>query len=79
VVLPDAAEPLGIAFTQSYNVAQYAAVSRDLFEAKISQYPPGTKFVLFRSGPVTEDQRKLEGEVEAIFEKNGMSLEKPVS
>jgi hypothetical protein len=79
VVLPDPADPLGIGFTQSYNVAQYAAVSRDLFGAKISQYPPGTRFVLFRSGPVTEDQRKLEDEVEAIFEKSGMSLEKPVS
>jgi hypothetical protein len=79
VVLPDTADPLGIGFTQSYNVAQYAAMSRDLFDAKISQYPPGTKFVLFRSGPVTEDQRKLEDEVKAIFEKSGMSLEKPVS
>jgi len=79
VILPDAADPLGIGFKQSYNVAQYAAMSRDLLDAKINQYPPGTKFVLFRTWPVTEDQRKLEDEVQAIFKKNGMSLEKPAS
>jgi len=76
VILPDAAVPLGIGFRQSYNVAQYAAMSRDLLEAKVSQYPRGTKFVLSSVWPVTEDQRKLEDEVQAIFYKNGMSLEK---
>jgi len=79
VTLPDAADPLGIRVVQSYNVAQYASMSRDLLEAKISQYPTGTKFFLSRAWPVTEDQRKLEDEVQAIFERNGMSLEKPAS
>jgi hypothetical protein len=79
VILPDAADPLGIRFMQSYNVAQYAAMSRDLLDAKISQYPTGTKFVLSSVWPVAEDQRKLEDEVQAIFKKNGMSLEKPTN
>ena len=56
VILPDAADPLGIRVMQSYNVAQYAAMSRDLLDAKISQYPTGTKFVLSSVWPVAEDQ-----------------------
>lgn len=79
VLLPDTTNPLGIRVVQSYNVAQYSPMSRDLLEAKITQYPPGTKFVLRRAWPVTEDQRKLEDEVQAIFENNGMSLEMPTS
>jgi hypothetical protein len=79
VVLPDASDPLGIRVIQSYNVAQYAAMSRSLLDAKISQYPPGTKFVMSSVWPVTEDQRKLEDEVQALFKKNGMSLEKPAN
>jgi hypothetical protein len=54
-------------------------MSRDLLEAKISQYPTGTKFFLSCAWPVTEDQRKLEDEVQAIFKRNRMSLEKPAS
>ena len=61
---------------QSFNLAQYAPRSRGLLVAKISQYPPGTKFLLFSGWPRTEDQQKLEDEVQAIFKKNGMSLEK---
>jgi hypothetical protein len=76
VILPDAADPRGIGVVESYNVAQYAPVSGDLLEAKISQYPHGTRFVLFRAWPLTEDQRKLEDKVQAIFEKSGTSLEK---
>jgi hypothetical protein len=51
-------------------------MSRDLLEAKVSQYPPGTRFVLFRAWPLTEDQRKLEDKVQAIFVKSGALLEK---
>lgn len=76
VILPDATDPLGIGVKQSYNVAQYAAMSRDLLKAKISQYPAGTKFVLLSVWPPTEDQRRLEGEVRSIFQKSGMTLEK---
>jgi len=79
VLLPDTADPLGISVVQSYNVAQYATMSRDLLAAKISQYPPGTRFVLSRAWPVTEDQRKLEDQVQAIFEKSGTFLETPTN
>jgi hypothetical protein len=75
VILPNTADPLGIGFVQSYNVAQYAPMSRDLLEAKINQYPSATNFVLVRTAPLTDDQRKLEDEVQAIFKKSGMSLE----
>jgi len=79
VILPDLTHPLSLGVVQSYNVGQYAPMSHDLLEAKISQYPQGTKFILFRAWPATEDQRKLEDEVEAIFKNNGMTLEKPTS
>jgi|HubBroStandDraft_1064217.scaffolds.fasta_scaffold23647_2 hypothetical protein len=79
VILPNTADPLGIGFVQSYNVAQYAPMSRNLLDAKINQYPSATNFVLVRTAPLTDDQRKLEDEVQAIFKKNGMSLEKPAS
>ena len=76
MILPDAADPRGMGVVESYNVAQYAPMSRDLLEAKVSQYPPGTRFVLFRAWPLTEDQRKLEDKVQAIFVKSGALLEK---
>jgi hypothetical protein len=79
VILPNTADPQGIGVVQSYNVAQYAPMSRDLLDAKINQYPSATNFVLLRTAPLTDDQRKLEDEVQAIFKKNGMSLEKPAS
>jgi hypothetical protein len=79
VTLPDASNPLGLNGLGSYNLAQYSPMSRDLLAAKIRQYPPGTKFVISRVGPVSEEQRKLEDEIQVIFEKNGMSLEKPAS
>lgn len=78
VILPDAADPSSIHVMQSYNVAQYAPTSRDLLDA-ISQYPPGTNFVLLSVWPLTDDQRKLEDEVQAIFQKNGISLGRPTN
>lgn len=74
VTLPDVPSFSGV---ESFNVAQYTPMSRELLAAKIRQYPRGTKFVLSRVGPVSEDQRKLEEEIRVIFEKNGMSLENP--
>jgi len=79
VILPDATDPSGVHVKQSYNVAQYSPMSRELLEAKIKQYPPETKFVLLSVWSSTEDQRKLEGEIQAIFEKNGMSLGRPTN
>ena len=79
VILPDAADPRGLGVVESYNVAQYAPMSRELLEPKVSQYPPGTIFVLFRAWPLTEDQRKLEDKVQVIFAKRGTLLEKPTN
>jgi hypothetical protein len=79
VILPDASDPSGIRVQQSYNVAQYSPMSRELLETKIKQYPPGTKFVLLSVSSLTEDQRRLEDETQAIFEKNGMSLGRPTN
>ena len=60
----------------SIGVAQYGTRSLKLFEAKISQFPPGSKFVLGRGyRPSNSDERTLEAEVRAILEKHGMSLE----
>jgi hypothetical protein len=60
----------------SIGVAQYGTRSLKLFEAKISQFPPGSRFAL-RCGyrPSNSDERTLEAEVRTILEKHGMSLE----
>lgn len=76
VILPDAADPSGIRVRQSYNVAQFSPMSRELLEAKIKQYPPGTKFVLLSVWSFTEDQQKLEDDTQTIFQEYGMSLVK---
>jgi hypothetical protein len=57
-------------------VAQYQASSLKLFEQKISQFPAGSKFVLFRwYRPNNSDEKRLDIEVRAILERQGMSLE----
>jgi hypothetical protein len=76
VSLPNLAMSFGRISDQNIGVAQYAARSLELFEAKISQFPPGTQFVLeryYRSS--TGDERTLEEKVRAIIEKHGMSLQ----
>jgi hypothetical protein len=74
--LPDLMMPsVGMA-ADSIGVAQYGTRSLKLFEAKISQFPPGSKFVLGRwYRPSNSDERTLEAEVRTILEKHGMSLE----
>ena len=62
--------------TDGIGVAQYGTRSLKLFEEKISQFPPGSKFILARwYRPSNNDERKLEGKVRTILEKHGMSLE----
>jgi hypothetical protein len=56
-------------------VAQYQTRSLELFEQKISQFPPGSKFLLSRNRPFTGDDQKLEAQVRSILEKHGMSLQ----
>jgi hypothetical protein len=60
----------------SIGVAQYRTHSLKLFDAKVSQFPPGSKFVLSRwyRAP-NSDERTLQAEVKTILEKHGMSLE----
>ena len=59
-------------------VARYHCHSLKLFEAKISQFPPGSQFVFERYyRPSNSDERKLEEQVRAIIEKHGMSLKEP--
>jgi hypothetical protein len=76
VSLPDTTDPLGVDFPQVYGIAQYGTKSLALLVAKLRQYPAGTKFVLWSTWADTEDQHQLEREVQAIFTKNGMSLER---
>lgn len=76
VTLPDTTEPLGIDYVEGYGVAQYTPMSLELFDAKIRQYPPGSKFVMMFQFQPSRDERKLEEAVQAIFKKNGMSLGK---
>lgn len=63
---------------QNIVVARYQSRSLKLFESKISQFPPGSHFVLERYYHATNsDERKLEEEVRTIIEKHGMSLTEP--
>jgi hypothetical protein len=64
-------------FDEHYAIAQYSTKSMDLFEAKIAQFPKGTKFILTPMSPQNQDQKKLEREAEALFTKHGMTLETP--
>ena len=57
---------------ESYQVAQYNPKSLDLLEAKIAQFPGGTRFSLTPTFPQNQDQQRLEDQVQALFEKNGM-------
>ena len=61
-----------------FAIAQYHAHSAELLEAKIQQFPPGTAFQLTSNGPSfskTSDQKALEQETTAIFERHKMKLE----
>lgn len=72
--LPDLTISNGVV-DEFIHVAQYGTSSLKLFEAKISQFPPGSKFVLERwYHPQNSDERKLEEQVRTILEKHGMSL-----
>ena len=57
---------------ESYQVAQYNPKSLDLLEAKIAQFPGRTRFSLTPTSPENQDQKQLEDQVKALFEKNGM-------
>ena len=61
--------------TDGVGVAQYGTRSLKLFEEKISQFPPRSKFVFFPwYRPSNRDERKLEEQVRSIIEKHGMSI-----
>ena len=59
---------------ENYQVAQYSSKSLELLEAKIAQFPRGTKFALTPTSPQNQDQKQLEEQVQALFERNGMIL-----
>ena len=64
---------------ENYEIAQYSAKSLELLEAKVAQFPRGTRFSLTETSPQNQDQKKLDDQVQALFEKNGMVLERPSS
>jgi hypothetical protein len=59
---------------ENYQVAQYNPKSLELLEAKVAQFPSGTRFSLTPTSPQNQDQLRLEDEVQKILEKNGMIL-----
>ena len=62
--------------TESYEVGQYSAKTLDLLQAKIAQYPRGTKFSLTEMQK-TRDQTQLDDQVKSIIEKCGMVMVSP--
>jgi hypothetical protein len=63
------------AIYENYQIGPYGSTSMELFEAKLAQYPKGTKFALIPTSPRNGDQLALEREAEALFAKYGMTLE----
>jgi hypothetical protein len=63
--------------TSNFQVAQYETKSLELLEAKVAQYPKGTKFTIAEQQSDNSDQRALDARVRAIFEKKGMALVPP--
>ncbi len=59
---------------ENYQVAQYNPKSLELLEAKIAQFPRGTRFSLIPISPQNQDQKQLENAVQTILEKNEMVL-----
>jgi hypothetical protein len=59
---------------ESYQVAQYNPKSLELLEAKVAQFPRGTRFSLIPTSPQNRDQMQLEDQVQELFEKNGMTI-----
>jgi hypothetical protein len=57
---------------ETYQVARYNSKSLELLEAKISQFPRGTRFSLTTNSPQNQDQKQLEDEVQAFFVTNEM-------
>ena len=64
---------------EKYDIGPYSAKSLDLFEAKLAQFPKGTKFNLIPTSSRNNDQIKLEHEAAALFTKHGMTLEFPAA
>jgi len=74
--IPDSSNPMLSMAYEAVGVAQYGTRSLKLFEEKISQFPPGSRFALERwYHPQNNDERTLEAKVRAILVKHGMTLE----
>jgi len=65
----------GSAPYEGYWIGQYNSKSLELFEAKMTQFPSGSKFTLIPISPRNGDQLKLEEQAQALFKNHGMTLE----
>ncbi|MGH9587653.1 MAG: hypothetical protein ACRD3F_11920, partial [Acidobacteriaceae bacterium] len=63
---------------QSFQIAQYEIGSLELLDAKVAEFPRGTRFVLPPWVPNDSDRQKLEDRVKAILARHGMVLAKDV-
>jgi hypothetical protein len=61
---------------ENYEIAQYGAKSLKLLGAKIVQFPKGSRFIMTNGIPKSEEQKKLDGSVRALFEQHGMVAER---
>jgi hypothetical protein len=61
---------------QSFSVGWYTDMkSPKLLDAKVAQFPRGTRFLMVDSGLRSATETALEKQVREIFEKDGMTLE----
>ena len=61
---------------RNFGVGPFQVKSLDLLDAKIAQFPRGTRFMLIPSSPPTADQKALEQQVTEIIMSKGMSISK---
>ena len=76
VLLPDASELSGFAYSLGFNVAQYSPRTFELLDAKLKQFPHGTTFVLRPVwGNDKIDSERIEAKMRELFQRRGMILE----
>ena len=60
---------------EGYWIGPYRSESWELFEAKLIQFPAGSKFTLIPMFPRNNDQLRLERKAQELFAEHGMTLE----
>jgi hypothetical protein len=74
-------EPYGVSATNAgpwigLQIGQYQSKTLEMFEAKVKQYPRGTRFMI-ADPPQGNREKAMEDQMRTVLEKNGMMVIKP--